>query len=125
MDQAGKKNPKLTFEQASQLLSANQIEAALGCIEADSPVPAAELHLLELGRTIDGLEVERGTADELGNRVREVGKQLAVGKLDDSCRHLAELSKKIEQLAQRDKLSAAQAAQLGDAVEQISAELGC
>ena len=114
MDQAGKKNPRLTFEQAAQLLSANQIEALLGCIEADSPVPAAELHLLELGRTIDGLDVDNGTADELGNRVREAGKQLAVGKLDESCRHLAGLSKKIAELAEKGKLTAAQAATLAD-----------
>ena len=56
-DQAGK---KLTFEQALQLLSVNQIEVALGCIRADSPLPDAEIDLLELGQTVAGLGVGEG-----------------------------------------------------------------
>ena len=88
-------------------------------------MPAAEHDLLELMRTIDALEVDNGVADDLRNRVREVGKQLAVEKLDESCRHLADLSKKIAELAEKGKLTAAQESTLAAAVEEIRAELGC
>ena len=115
MDQAGKTNPKLTVEQAKQLLSANQIEVLLGCIPADSPLPAAELDLLDLGGTIDGLGLERALADDLGNRVREAGKHVAGGSLKDACRDLSGLSRKIAEQAEKGKLPVAQAAVLGHA----------
>jgi GH35 family endo-1,4-beta-xylanase len=127
MDQAGKNNPKLTVEQAEQLLSANQIEALLGCIGIDSGVPAAEHGLLELGATIDGLAIDKPLADELGNRVREIGKQVAGGHADQACHQLSDLSKKIADsaAAKKPRLTADEAALLQADVAQIGADLGC
>ena len=82
IDQAGKKDPKLTVAQAQQLLSVNQIETLIGCLPAGSPIPKAESDLLDLGAVIDGLSIDKGLADDLGNRVEEAGKQLAVGNVD-------------------------------------------
>jgi beta-glucosidase len=125
LDQAGKNNPKLTVAQAEQLLYANEIEINLGCLDPASPVPKAERDLLELGATIDGLGLEKGVADDLGNRVREASKQLAQGKLDQSCKQLSDLAKKIDEQARKGKLTPAQQALLGGEVAAISTDLGC
>ena len=125
LDQAGKNNPKLTVYQAEQLLAANQIEVLLGCIPASSTAPAAEVALLELGATIDGLGLEKGLADDLGNRVRETSKKVADGKTGDACHQLGDLSKKIAEQAVKGKLTAAQAAELNAAVAHIGTQLGC
>jgi hypothetical protein len=127
MDSALQKNPKLTVDEARQLLSANQIEVLLGCIPADSPAPAAESDLLDLGATIDRMEIDQGLADDLGNRVREIGKQVATGHFDQACHQLSDLSKKIADSTggKKPKLTAAQAALLRAEVANTSAGLGC
>jgi beta-glucosidase len=126
LDQAGKTNPKLTVAQAELLVEyANVIETHLGCLDPGSPVPQAEIDLLQLGQTIDGMGLDKGLADDLGNRVRETSKQLARGALGPACGQLGALSANITEQAGTGKLTPAQATELGDAVSHISGELGC
>jgi len=127
VDQSGKNNGKLTVAQAEQLLSVYQIEVLLGCIPADSPNPQAQVDLLELGAGIDGLGLDAGLANDLGNRARETGKQLAVGNLAGTCSQLNGLSNKVDTEAgkKNPKLTAAQAAWLHASVDAIKTELGC
>jgi hypothetical protein len=125
VDQAGKNHPRLTFAQAMQLLSVYQIEALIGCVPAGSAEPAAEQDLVALMRTVDGLDVAKGVGDELGNRVRELAKHVPAGKARETCRGLADLSKRIADLKRGGKLTAEQAATLNDAAEGIATELGC
>jgi hypothetical protein len=120
-DQAGAGKPKLTIAQAEQLLSANQIEALLGC----KPSPAAEQDVVELLGTIAGMGLDKPVADDLDGQVREIGKHVVEGNAKDSCHSLADLSKKIGDLRSQGKLTAAQAATLGDAVKEIESLLGC
>ena len=124
LDQAGKNNPKLTVEQAHQLLYANEIEINLGCLDAGSPVPAAEHDLLDLGQTIDGLGIKKAVADDLGNSVREANEHLAQGKLANACHDLSDLTKKINNDQHKGQLTPAQAAQLTAEVATISSSLG-
>ena len=102
----------------------NQIEALLGCIPAGSSRPAAEHDLLALMQTVDGLDLDEPVGDDLGNRVREIGEQVA-GDEKNTCHSLADLSKTIGELKAKGKLTAAEASTLRDAVTEITAELGC
>ena len=126
IDEAGKDKPRLTFAQAQQLLSANQIEALLGCIPAGSTRPAAEHDLLALMRTIDGFGLDKPVANDLGNHARQAGQQIADRRRQGTpATSSSELSKKIADLKKKGKLTAAQAATLDDAVADIAREVGC
>jgi hypothetical protein len=125
LDEESGPKPKLTVAQAEQLLSANQIEALLGCIPPGSPAPAAERDVLELLGTIDGLGAERHVADDLSRRAGEVGRRVMDGNARDACRSLADLSRKVADLRSHGKLTAPQAATLGAAVAQLQVLLGC
>jgi endoglucanase len=131
LDQAGKKDPKLTVAQAQVMLYANQILMSLGCLDAASPVPVVEHDLLVLGETIDSMGLDKPVADDLGNRVREASKHLAQGKSGETCKDLSKLSAKIAEFENKgkgkdkDKLTAEQAAQLSADVAAISSSLNC
>src|SRR5262249_21931047 len=126
-------SPAMTVAQAVQLLSANQIEALLGCIPAGSPAPAAEQDLLELLGTIDGMGLAGPVAvdpagrarGDLGGGVRALGGDVVAGDLGGACRSLAGLSNKVADYQRKGKLSAAQAATLGGAVADVQGILGC
>ena len=125
IDSAGVHNPKLTYVQAEQLLSVYQIEVLIGCIPATSPIPAAQIATLELGRMVNGFGLEDGTADGLRNEIRQVGKKLIGGQPKDICQQLAQLSKKIDDAAKKNKLTAGQATQLSGAASDIGTPFGC
>ena len=108
-----------------QLLSANQIEALLGCIPADSTRPAAEADLLTLMQTIDTLRLDKDVANDLGNRARHVAQQVAKRDDKNACHEVSDLSKQIADLKKKGKITAAQAGTLDDLVSRISREVGC
>jgi hypothetical protein len=117
-------NPALTFAQANGLLSANQIEAALGCIPAKSPAPAPEADTLALIQAIAAMSLGKGsTANVLDNEARTLGKDIVDGS--GACRDTADFAKLVADLGRQGKLTSAQAASLTAAVDAIAAELGC
>jgi len=124
-DAAGKSDPRLTVAQAEAVLSAYQIEALLGCVSSASREPEAEHDLLTLSAAIDGLGLGKQVADDLGNRVRTIAKELPGGNRAASCRSLRNLSGRIADLERKGKLTAEQASTLRNAVAEISDELGC
>ena len=103
-----------------------EIEILLGCIPADSPNPKAEGDLVDLMSTIGGMGLSKGEEDGLTNKAGDAAKQLADGHGDQACKKLAELAKKIaDDTDKKNGLTAAQAATLTTAVNQISSDLGC
>jgi hypothetical protein len=126
IDGAGKPKPKLTIAQARQLLSVNQIEAALGCIAASSGRPAAENDVLTFIETVDGYGLTDPKGSDLAKRAREIGERVANDdRLDKACRGLDDLSKRIADVRKKNRLTAGQAATLGGIVDDIARELGC
>ena len=83
----------------------------------------AEQSLLGLLGTIDGYNLNPGIENPLTNQVRDVNAKLVNGV--DACASLGDLTKQINDLAGKHKLTAAQAAQLQSAVGAIRANLGC
>ena len=125
LDEAGRDRPRLSFARAEQLLSANQIEALVGCIPRGSTRPNAEHDLLMLMQTIDGLAVDKTVANDLGNDARHVAQQVALRDDRNACRAASDYRDKIQEIRAKGKVTAAQAATLDDAVAQISREIGC
>jgi len=125
LDEAGKDKPGLTIAQAAQLLSANQIEALLGCIPAGSTRPAAEVDVLTLMQTIDTIGLDKDVANDLGNRARHVAQQIAKQDDPNACHELSDLSKQIADQKKNGKITAGQAATLDDLVSRITREIGC
>jgi hypothetical protein len=123
---AGKPKPKLTFVQAHGLLSVNQIEAALGCATADAGQSAAEHGILTFIETVDGYGLADPAGTDLTNRARQIGERIANDdRHDNACRGLDELSKKIADDAKKNKLTAGQAARLGELVDEIATSIRC
>jgi Peptidase family M1 domain len=116
-------NPKLTFAQATQLLSVNQIEVALGCIDAKSPVPAAENDSLGLIQAIAGMSLDGATFAGLDPRARRLAEDIADGS--GYCSDASLLLDKIAHDLQHGDLTRVQAASLSAAVSAIAAEMGC
>jgi hypothetical protein len=127
IDEAGSKSPRLTIPQAQQLThGAVAIEGVVGCLAPGSPVGDAANQLLALMQAIDGLGLPGGEDRELTARVSDAGERLVAGKLDDACRRLADLAKKLaDDTGKKNKLTAAQAAQLAAALAPIRSGLGC
>jgi hypothetical protein len=115
----------LTFAQAEQLLSANQIEALLGCIPAGSTAPAAEQASLELRATIAGMGLDKSTANDLDARLATIGQQVVNGNVNGACSSLSDLSNRVDALQSQHKLTAAQAGTLHDGVSELGGLLGC
>jgi hypothetical protein len=125
LNEAGKDKPRLTYAQADQLLSVNQIETLLGCLARGSTRPDAEHQVLELMRTIDALGLEKSVANDLGNRARHVAQQIAAQDDKHACKEAADFSDKVADLKRNGKLTAAQAAVLDAEIGAIERDLGC
>ena len=125
LNEAGKDKPRLTYAQADQLLSVNQIETLLGCLARGSTRPDAEHQVLELMRTIDVLGLEKSVANDLGNRARHVAQQIATQDDKHACKEAADFSDKVADLKRKGKLTAAQAAVLDAEIGAIERDLGC
>ena len=122
--QAGKVNPTLTIAQGQALVAAaNALEGSVGCLSPASTAPAAEQSLLGLIGTIEGFNLNPGIENPLTNQVRDANALLASG--ESACSSLTDLSTQITSLVGRQKLTAAQAAQLRSAVASIRDILGC
>jgi len=121
---AGTDAGDLSFADAQQLLAAaNRVAATLGCLPAESSLPAVQRDLVELMQTIAGLGVGRGEA----NALQEKARRAADAAVDaPPCATLDRLAAKIDADSDRpNRLTPAQGATLAAAVAAIRAEAGC
>ena len=127
IDGAGKPKPKLTFAQAHQLLSVNQIEALLGCIPAGSGAPdgrARHAHVDADGRQLRA----SGSGRQRPQRTRPARSASSIAgdeKNDNACHGLDELSKKIADRRRRTSSRQRRPRRSTPVVAEISRAIGC
>lgn len=86
--------------------------------------PTAEELIEELGTTIDDLALPSGTANALTAKLEEAATALASGDVAEACGSLAAFSHYVDAQTGK-KLTAAEAADLTAAIQEVRAELGC
>ena len=119
----GGAKPQIMVAQAGGLTAgANGIESGLGCVDAGTPKARAELDVLGLIGTLDGIGGGKGS---LRSTIVSIGKGLPGHTVSSACRKLTGLTKALGGEAGKKGLSGSAASQLQSGTARISSDLSC